>query len=179
MTNMCRDPSQVIDPGKTTLIIGRREYGRTELILSNIERLQSNNVFVVPDYYDYYKCLTKKTNIRVFNAGWNLKKDIIRDACGMLKQPTDILVIDELNFTDDPFFVLSTACRYPAWLVLEYRRKDIDPLLSLRRALYMAGQDVNIAEKFTNCNVIWVEGDGIHASKKSFHPGDQSPGTSR
>lgn len=174
MTLSCRNPLMntpsrltslpfFLNPARTTLIIGNWYYGRTDLIRASVSKACGVNILVVPDYWHRYGLFFQdRPEIKVFDCKGKLKVEIMRQACAMVQGPGDLLVVDELNCLDDPLLVLTTARRATAWLALENRRPDADPLFGLRKALREAGQDPTIAEEFADCDVVWVVREGIY-----------------
>jgi hypothetical protein len=161
----------VLNPCRTTFVIGNWYYGRTRLLMANILRLKGVRVFVVPDEPKKYKMVLKgKPNIRILN-GEDFSSDkrvfsklpALRHACReILRGDADLLVVDELRPGDDPAAVLVAVERVPVWLVLENKPLGVSPLRCLELVLAAAGADRGVAEKFADCLVVRVGNSGVY-----------------
>lgn len=161
----------ILNPRKTTLVIGNWYYGRTRLLMANILRLEGIRIFVVPDEpRKYINVLRGRTNVKVLN--WQdfcpdkrnpSKLPALRHACReILRGDADLLVVDELRPDDDPAAVLVVTEKVPVWLALENKPLGVDPLWCLERVLTLAGADKGVAEEFADCPVVWVGNTGVY-----------------
>jgi len=160
-----------LDPRRTALILGRREYGRTRLIVAGLRWLRDARAFVVADRPDEYGVLSCRPDISVLD--WRLiypkplfptKRYALREVY-RTAEVGDLLLVDEFNANDNPELVLELAEKLPVWLVLENRPLGTDPLAGVKRHLQFAGLDAKKAEVFAACPVVWVVEKGLYVQQ--------------
>lgn len=161
----------LLDPGRTTFIVGRRHLGREVLLRERLLSVDDRRVVVVPDYpWKYEPFFSGKSNIAVLD--WEkyrpepcfpLKIHALREGIRRLKRG-DLLVVDELNRLDDIPAIIRASRKAAVWMVLpDVLGRDEDGLLRyVRRELVAGSCDPRLADElFGRFDAVLLDERGV------------------